>query len=244
MTNSLPTPDSSAQPLSVSIWEGIAITAGAVMLVAIGLAGLAIKALNNAFDPRRAEAIASSIIEYEIPGGSMGMFGANVGGAKVAVIASSNPPDGIPKTLADGQIPPPAIELLVARIPVSQETGEIEPQSSAANEFFAGFSFSYQTEGAFQIMNTRVENKEFCGTVAPVTIQKGILTLPDQTTRLAAVKYDVQVIREADSYVAILSTVGDRAEADANQVFESLECSTITIAPQSLIPSLFGGVQG
>ncbi|WP_088892151.1 hypothetical protein [Leptolyngbya ohadii] len=82
-------PDAPQHPkYTVSIWETIAITAGAVLLVAIGLAGLGVKALNNAFDPRRAQATAQSIANYQIPGGAQGVFGTNLGGGKLAVIGS------------------------------------------------------------------------------------------------------------------------------------------------------------
>ena len=135
-----PTPNFPESPpqYPVSLWEGIGIAVGAVLLVAVGLAGLGIKALNNAFNPQRAEAIARSVITYQIPGGTEGLFGANLGGAKVAVVGSNAPPKGISEVAP----PLPAIELLVARIPASQETEEIVPQETAANEFFSGFSFS------------------------------------------------------------------------------------------------------
>lgn len=203
----------------VSIWETIGIAVGAIFLVAIGLAGLGVKALNNAFYPERAEAIARSIINYSIPGGSRGVFGTNLGGARVAVVASQPLPDGVTAASSEEL---PAIELLVAQIPVSQETQEIERE--ATSEFFSGFSFSYQSPEAFQVESTHTEQREFCGAMAPVTVHEGILTLSDQATVVPAMKYEVNVDRAQENFIAILVAVGEDAETNAETVFRSLQC--------------------
>lgn len=205
----------------VSIWETIGIATGAVVLVAIGLAGLGVKALNNAFYPERAEAIARSIISYNIPGGSRGIFGTNLGGARVAVVAGQAFPQGI-ATPAPEELP--SIELLVAQIPVSQETEEIERE--ATSEFFSGFSFSYQSLEAFQVTETHTQQREFCGAMAPVIVHEGTLTLSDQKTRVPAMKYEVNVDRQESNFIAILVTVGQDAEKNAEAVFRTLECKT------------------
>lgn len=222
--NSPNSPDASNSSHSVSIWESIAIALGAVALVTIGLMGLGVKALNNAYDPERAEAIARSVITYTIPGGAKGLFGANVGGAKVAIVASNRLPPGVtlPPAAAVAS-PPPAIELLVARIPVSQETEEINPEEEVANQFFSGFSFSYQTEGVFQVVETHTTYGVFCGVLVPMTVQQGRLILPDQSTTAAA-KYEMRVDRETSKYIAILTAVGEDAEEKANAVLQSLQC--------------------
>lgn len=233
MTPSQP-PTQSPPEYTVTIWETIAITVGAVVLVAIGFAGLGFKALNNAFSPGRAEAIARSIMTYDIPNGSEGLFGANVGGARVAVVASTTLPTGLPNSpvLSDSSIPP-AIELLVARIPVSQETEEFDSGTPATTEFFAGFSFSYQVEGAFEVSESRREYRDFCGATTPITVQEGTLTLPDQHTRLPAVKYKINVDRDTDNYIANLTTVGQDAEQNVETVFKSLRCITSQFQRQS-----------
>ncbi|GAB4377945.1 MAG: hypothetical protein Kow00121_28790 [Elainellaceae cyanobacterium] len=218
---------------SVSVWETISIIVGALLLIAVGLAGLGVKALNNAFDPQRAEDIARSMLLYDIPGGSRGLFGTNVGGAKLAVVASTALPQASALTLPEDT--PPAIELLVARIPLSQETDEGGEETP--NEFFSGFSFSYQVEEAFQVDESRIEYREFCGAVVPIEIQQGRLTLSNQTTRLPAVKYSLNVEQERDDYVAILATVGQSAEEQAESVFKSLRC-TNTISEMPLSPFL------
>lgn len=207
----------------VSIWETIGIAAGAIFLVAVGLMGLGVKALNNAFNPQRAEAIAQSIITYQIPGGSKGAFGANVGGAKIAVVSSQTVLGD--RGTATSPIPTiPATELLVARIPASQETEELNSGEAVAGEFFSGFSFSYQSTDAFQVKQTAKEYKLFCGKSTPVAIQRGELTLPDQVTHLPAVKYEALIDRETASYMAILVAVGQDASNTAETVFRSLQC--------------------
>lgn len=207
----------------VSIWETIGIATGALLLGIAGLAGLGVKALNNAFDPQRAEEIARSMILYTMPGGSQGLFGTNVGGARLAVVGSTALPHGSDRNAILPEDTPPAIELLVARIPSSQETEESEENTT--NEFFSGFSFSYQIEGAFQLDESRLEYREFCGAVVPVKIQQGQLTLSDQVTRLPAVKYSVNLEQEQEDYVVILATVGQDAEAQATTIFKSLRCT-------------------
>lgn len=203
----------------VSIWETLGITAGAIGLVAIGLAGLGVKALNNAFYPERAEAIAHSIMDYSIPGGSRGVFGTNLGGARVAVVASQTPPQGVRAVSSEDL---PSIELLVAQIPVSQETQEIERE--ATSDFFSGFSFSYQSPEAFQLSRTHTEQREFCGEMAPITVHEGTLTLSDQATQVPAMKYEVNVDRQENNFIAILVTVGQEASTNAETVFRSLRC--------------------
>ncbi|MFM7424691.1 MAG: hypothetical protein ACKO7W_06845 [Elainella sp.] len=201
----------------VSVWEVIAITGGAVLLVAAGLLGLGMKAMGNAFDPQRAEAIAHSLMKYEIPGGSRGFLGTNIGGGKMAVVASTVP--AVPNQST------PAVELFLARIPVSDsaKSGEatdapLQPQ----NELFSGFSFSYQDPAAFQIQTARVEQKPFCGAVVPVEVQVGSLTTA--STPLPAVKYQIMRILENDNQIVVISALGDQAASQADQVFNSLRC--------------------
>jgi hypothetical protein len=222
MTHPEPSPTSNHPALQypVRIWETIAIAAGAVVLTAIGLAGLGVRAANNAFHPGRSEAIARSILTYTIPGGSQGVFGTNLGGARMAVVASRTSLPGV----SNNDDPLPTIELLVAQIPVSQETLEIERE--ATSDFFSGFSFSYQVQGAFQVQQSRTEYREFCGAPAPVTVQQGSLTLSDPAVQVPAIKYELNVDRAQSNYITILVTVGQEAERQAESVFQSLKCTS------------------
>ena len=220
MANANSADSNATTPHSVSIWEAIAIFAGAVFLIGVGVAGLGLKTLNNAFDPKRAEAIAQSLIEYNIPGGSEGTFGTNLGGAKVAVIAST-------RKLPVSQLqvlPPSETELFIARIPINEVTTAVDSEEEFNNEFFPGFSFSSQVESAFKPITSRTENREFCGVPTQVTIQEGSLVLSDQTPPIPAVQYQARVVKNAERNVAVLSTAGQNAKENAAKVFESLKC--------------------
>jgi hypothetical protein len=220
VANAIPDDSAPATPqYSVSIWEAIAIFAGAVFLIAVGVAGLGLKTLNNAFDPRRAEAIAQSLAEYNIPGGSQGTFGTNLGGAKVAVVASTRKLPSPPSIL-----PPSEVELFIARIPINEVTNAVDSEEDPNNEFFPGFSFSSQAESAFQPNNSRTEKHQFCGVLTDVTIQEGSLVLSDQVPPIPAVQYQARVVNDAERNIAVLSAAGQRAKENAAKVFDSLKC--------------------
>lgn len=204
----------------VSIWEGIAIVGGAILLVATGLAGLGVKALGNAFDSPRAEAIARSLMTYDIPGGSKGFFGTNIGSGKMAVVTSNQM-----VSLEAQQTP--AIELFTARMPLNRETdteAKSVPTPQPENELFSGFSFSYQDPTAFQVSQAEVEQKLFCGALTPVEIQQGVLTIASGTAPVAAVKYEVKRVLDDESHIVVISALGDQATTQAAAVFDSLQC--------------------
>jgi hypothetical protein len=225
-----------ATPYRVSIWEGIAIGTGAIFLGLVGLAGLASKALDNAYQPQRAEAIARSLIDYDIPGGSIGKFGANIGGAKIAVVSSRRYPAGITPTPAIAA--PSQLELFIAQIP-DQEKGVPETEEDIDNnDFFPGFSFSYQDPTHFQIQTTRRETKTLCQQPLPITIHTGTLQLPSPSSpsspsspanlqppiSLPATQYETTLYQEAKTYTLILSGVGQDAAQQVEQVFNALRC--------------------
>lgn len=204
----------------VSIWEGMAILGGAILLIAAGLAGLGVKALGNAFDSQRAEAIARSLMEYQIPGGSKGFFGTNIGGGKMAVITSNE------TVMLEAQ-QTPAIELFTARMPLNRETdteAKSVPTPQPENELFSGFSFSYQDPTAFQITQAQVEQRPFCGALTPVEVQQGVLTIAGGTNPVAAMKYEVKRVLDDDSHIVVISALGDKAAQQAAAVFNSLRC--------------------
>lgn len=211
----------------VSIWEGVAIAAGAVLLIIAGLAGLGIKALGNAFDAQRAEAIARSLMAYEIPGGSRGFFGTNIGGGKMAVVTSvATVSPAAPATSPQAIQPSPAVELFLARMPLEQPetTTEETPSPQPKNELFSGFSFSYQDPTAFQISDARTEQKPVCGMVTPIEIQQGSLTVVSGAAPLPAVKYEAKRVLDDESHIVVISALGDQAVEQAEQVFNSLVC--------------------
>lgn len=204
----------------VSIWEGIAIAAGAVLIVVVGLAGLGVKALNNAFDPQRAEAIAHSMADFAIPGGSRGLFGTNVGGGRMAVVGS----DSALKLVTPTVTTMPEVELLIARIPIQADTeAEDDTDDWGTELFFSGFSFSNQTEDAFQVATTRTEQIAFCGAIAPVKIEEGRLATAAQTS-VPAIRYETKVSIDNEDHIAIVSAAGQRASEKAALVFQSIKC--------------------
>ncbi|WP_416676188.1 hypothetical protein [Egbenema bharatensis] len=210
----------------VTLWETIGIIMGAIVLVVIGVAGLGVKAVQNAYEPERAEAIAHSLITYDLRDGR-GQFGTNVGGARIAVISSNEPPAEISPSLRNqAESLPHSIELLVARIPVSQESESLELEADISHGFFSGFSFLHQVDGVFEVTTQRTEYREFCGGLSPVILQRGVLTLPDQST-LPAVRYGVEAKRETDHYIAIITAVGQNASSNAIELFRSIRCTTV-----------------
>ncbi len=123
---------------TASWWEFLAISVGGALLVGAGLTGLGAKALDSATDPQRAEAIAKSILDYSIPGGSKGTFGAKIGGIRVALITStSTPPDS---------------ELFIAQIPEDEEIDKNQLPGSL------GGKGSELSKEQFKAIATRMEN--------------------------------------------------------------------------------------
>ena len=221
----MPPASASASPCipqyRVSIWEGIAIAAGAVMIVGVGVAGLSVKALNNAFNPQRAEAIAHSMADFAIPGGSKGLFGTNVGGGRMAVIGSESVLPLRANSTADAATMP-EVELLVARIPTQQDP-ETDSADWGTDLFFSGFSFSNQTADAFKITTTRTEALAFCGAIAPVKIEQGTLSAPDQAL-VPAIRYEAKISYDSEDQIAIVSAAGQHASEKAAQAFQSIQC--------------------
>jgi hypothetical protein len=219
------TPFATPTQYTVTVWETIGILTGAVFLVVAGLAGLGIKAINNIYEPERAEAIARSMITYDLPD-SAGKFGANIGGARMAIIASNAPPPGLTPPSNSEEAFPAAIELMIARTPVSQESEESTLDAEFSHEFFSGFSFLYPVDDAFEIQSSRTEYREFCGGLAPVVVQRGILSLPDQTT-LPAVRYGVRADRSPDRYLTVIAAIGENASEQAIDLFRSIRCTSL-----------------
>ncbi len=223
----------STQPqYPVTIWEGIAIAAGAVFLVAIGLAGLAYKFFNNAADPQRASLIANSLMEYTLPAGDRGVFGANLGGAKVAIVSTPSFPRDV-STLTPEKVPTlSGVEMFIARVPLDIETGTSNNSSDSSTnsgsdyDLFSSpdFSFSYRAGEDFNVTAERVEEKQFCGSMVPVRIQEGQLTLSSQLPTIFAVKYDAIATFENSKRQVTVTAIGNTAKADAVSVFSSLRC--------------------
>jgi hypothetical protein len=200
MTQPLP---SRIPTYKVSIWETIAVMLSAIVLIAVGLTGLAMKFLSYAASPQRAEAIAKNIMSYNLPDGAQGLIGLNIAGAKVALVASEgNEPD---------------TQLLVARIPIDQASGRRQVEKIIDSIALGA------DEQEFQVRSIRVEKKQLCGAVIPVTIREGQLRFPDSATKFT-VTYRASVTLDDSRYVVNLLTNGNNAKHKASTVFDSLQC--------------------
>jgi hypothetical protein len=195
---------SPATQYAASWWEFLAISASGVLLVGVGLAGLGAKALNSAIDPQRSEAIAKSIVDYRIPGGSKGAFGAKIGGIRVALITSTTTP--------------PDTELFIAQIPEDEEIDKRQ-----LPETFGDTSPDRPKE-QFKELSMRTENKVFCGMTVPVTVQDGELSWQGTTLTLPAVRYSASALFENGERLVQLTTSGENAKGRAVTIFDSLRC--------------------
>jgi len=86
----------------MSLREGGAIALGGLLVIVGGIVGLGEKAIRNATDPARAEAIARSLMDYRIPGQVHGLFGINIGSVKMGVVTNA-PLTGSPDVISSVQ---------------------------------------------------------------------------------------------------------------------------------------------
>ena len=193
MTNSQPS------SYSVTLLEAFGITLGAIALVLAGSVRLAQKYIGNMSDPNRAETIARSLIDYEIPGGSRGFFGINIGGEKTAIINSIN-------NLQNTDTP--ELEIIAAKVP------------NTRTENIANFllSSSFESESASAV------KQNFCGRSTSMLIETGQKTLSDEKTKVRAVKYTLKALVGNHERQVIITAVGQNAEKNAKVVLESLRC--------------------
>lgn len=198
--------DSPIPHYPVRLLEAVLITLGAIAIVGTGLVGLGIKILDNAFDPQRAEAIARSLIAYTIPGESQGVFGINIGGAKIAWVRSVSDP--------------PNVLLFIGEIPLNKEADEADRE--ALDQEFTSFP-SDTTAQEFVATAIRTETKQFCGKPVPVTIEQGQQSFSTSAPQ-PAMRYTVRVAANDIERVAILTTTGRDASAKAIAIFNSFHC--------------------
>lgn len=190
----------------VSAWETMAVVLGAIATLGVGLTGLAMKFLSNAATPQRAEAIASDIMSYTLPGNSQGLLGVKIAGAKVALVASEGDE--------------PDIQLLMARVPVDQESGR-----RRIDRILDSIALGADEE-ELKIKSVREENRSLCGKTTSVTVREGLLKYPDSPEK-ATVIYRANVILGDSRYVVNLLTNDanvDLARKKAIGVFNSLQC--------------------
>ena len=214
----------------VSLWEALAITIGAVALVAVGAIGLVYKFFDNASNPQRATAIADSLMQYRLPGTVKGVFGTNIGGAKVAIVSTSTFPRDVSE-LPTSPETPTGVELFLAKVPPDIETNEFnQQQTSRTYDYgFLGnqdFSLSYRSGNDFQANQERSQNSWFCGVPTTLRIQDGNLFLSPDSAPLAAVKYEATALLGNSRRLVTIVAIGRDADQQATQVFKSLKCKS------------------
>jgi hypothetical protein len=189
---------------SASWWEFLGISIGAVLLIGAGVASLGMKALHNATDPQRSEAVARSIFEFQIPGGSKGVFNYQTGGIKVAsLVSDTSTPD---------------VELFVAQVAAEEEIDRAQLPQDFGN------TMPNSGNKQFQAIATRLENKTLCGTTIPVSVQEGELEWRANTPTLPAIRYSATIPFKRSDRIVQLTTSGARAKQNAATIFESLKC--------------------
>jgi hypothetical protein len=189
---------------SVSIWEIILIFLGAISLFGAGLLGLIVKSYVNKYDPSRAEIIARSLIDYQIPGGSQGVASSNIGAEKFAVVKSiSNPSQLI---------------LSVSTTPIDLAAEDIELFPTEA------VSILDNTDGKFAAEISYQEDRAFCGQKRSVTVEEGQHISIDNSKSPPAVKYVVKTTEDNIEYAVNVLAIGNDAKQQAGKLLSSLEC--------------------
>lgn len=189
----------------VRIWEVLFIILGALGLVGFALIGLGNKMLSNMFNPARAEAIANSLFDYKIPGGSQGVVGLNIGAEKFAIV--------------NNRATPPDIVLFVSQSPIEQihdETSVNLNDMLVLQELIQG-EFTPTTSES-------IENTELCGKNVNISIQEGEQTFDNQPTPIPGVVYIAKITDDGIEKTVHLLTTGVNARDKAMKVFNSLQC--------------------
>ncbi len=186
----------------VKLWEFIFIIMGAFGLVSTAMIGLGSKVIKNMFTPTRAEAIAKSLFDYQIPGDSQGIVGVNFGSKKIAIINSRKTPT--------------EISLFMSKAPTEQIKDEESLKLDIALQEI------YQ--GSFITSSEKVENKELCGKLVPVSIQVGKHILGEQSTQLDAIRYMAKITDNGIERSVNIIANGKNAQEKSAKVFKSLEC--------------------
>jgi hypothetical protein len=202
MTN----PQSPQTKKSGNVWKWVALGCGGTVLLGIGLI-IALtyaitRSLNLSLDPKKAEEVTRTIVDYEIPGGSRGLMSLDIQGMKMAGVTSSqNSQD---------------VMLMVLQAPNQGNLSSEELQRSIEQ------NRKNQTTGTFEAKSQRQESKQLCGQKATVNISEGELVSPGNN--LQAITYEANVNHDGKLIYIYLQTSGEKAPDNAAKVFSSLQC--------------------
>jgi hypothetical protein len=195
---------SSANPWK---WIGCGCATTLLLLLGLGIGALYLikQTFNMSFDAQTSEAVARSIMDYEIPGGSKGLISMNIEGVEIAGIAS---------TQED-------VFLMLGKMP-SQLSTDLNPeeleqqiQKSMAEQAFRNFKSS---------VPARVESKQVCDQTVSVSVLEGEANSGGSSSPQPAVSYQALLKQEQGIFFIALTTSGENAQEHADQVFQSLQC--------------------
>jgi hypothetical protein len=201
------TPETPQKRGSNKIWLWVGLGCGGTLLLAgLLLAGVlfyAWRTFNFSMSPQKAEETARSIMNYEIPGGSVGIMSMDFQGVQFAGVLSAENPE--------------AVILVVGKVsPSAQGAGEEDFQQA----FEEGLD-SQRPE--INVQSTRTEERSLCNETVTLAISEGEQETFGQPNQPATV-YQTTVNYNDFLYFVSLTTTGTDAESVAEQVFESLDC--------------------
>lgn len=206
MTNIPPETPPSRKSGSVIKW--VAIGCGGLLFLGIGLIALLAfwgsKSLNLVTDPNKVQEQAQSLFDYNIPGGSQGLASMNIMGVQMNQIVDN------PQT--------PNVFLVVGVLP-PQLVNQKETFRKSIQE-----SFQQQLPQDTQLSPAKTENKNLCNQQVPVSIQEGQINLAEQSITVPTITYTAFVNYQGSERFVILITNGEKAQENAQTVFNSLKC--------------------
>ncbi|GAB4156298.1 MAG: hypothetical protein Fur0046_36250 [Cyanobacteria bacterium J069] len=213
----------------MSLLEGGAIALGGLLVIVGGIIGLGDKAVRNATDPARAEAIARSIVDYQIPGQVHGLFGLNLGSVKMGVVTNAPPDASVQPRDSSGQPNTgdrTRVELLVARTPLSSRNRirHTDGESDFSLLSLPGVSISYEIQGEFQPTSSRDQTGLLCDVTTRLNVEEGTARLADSPRPIPAIRYEASIELDAQNHSVVLMAIGQNARQTARQVFGSLRC--------------------
>lgn len=187
----------------VKLLDWVMIIGGAIALVTTGIIGLGMKAYSNALDPKRAEAVAKSIIDYRIPGGSQGEYGIKFAGIKLAKVHSKTSP--------------PDVEIFVMQTPLNRDTQNQEDIERLRTPL-------QPKPAEIEVLSSYSQNMKFCGKPIDVTIEQGIYSLEDRYSTIPAVQFTVSTIANDERLIVEVQALGKNAKQKALTVLRSIKC--------------------
>lgn len=202
MNNSLDNEAGIVPEYTFNIWEAIVIFGSALGLIGLALIGLGFKAFINATNQQKIEAVARSILDYKIPVNYEGVFGVNIGSAKVAYLSSKSYPNDL--------------GLIIAKIPTDR------PKSS--RQLIQLLSFFSRDSQLSTMTQEHTETRFFCNDMVAVKVENGQITSGDDSPPLAMIKYTANTTIYNSEILVEISSKGQNAKNKADAVFNSLKC--------------------